>query len=370
MTDSRDHALDNLRTFVIFLVIVLHAALCYMAHAPEWWYVLDPKRSILFTQMVLLIDVPIMLILFFLSGYFAYPSLVRRGVKDFLREKGRRIGAPWVVGVLVLAPPTAYFIYLSRHIPVSLFDFWRTDFWGPVYQQSVYWYLGILIALYVLTALLFSTSRRFATWPVRTVQPSWWLFALFVLTMSAAATFIGWFGYTLDQWTHVYLFAFQPVRTPLYIGYFALGIYGRQRQWFQPGGFDPNRSVWLGAATLSGLFYMTARMAPPHALAPGVINAMTILLFNLLCFTSLLAAIAIFRGYLAGDGRLWRLQARNSYAIYYLHPLLLYPMALALVPVGLPIFVKFVTISLATYVLSLALGAGLLTRLPVLRQMF
>ena len=65
---SREHGLDNLRVFVIILVVVLHASLSYMAFAPQWWYVLDPKRSLFFTGLVLLIDVPIMLIMFFLPA--------------------------------------------------------------------------------------------------------------------------------------------------------------------------------------------------------------------------------------------------------------------------------------------------------------
>ena len=105
---SREHGLDNLRVFVIILVVVLHASLSYMAFAPQWWYVLDPKRSLFFTGLVLLIDVPIMLIMFFLAGYFAYPSLARRGAAAFLKDKAIRIGIPWVFGSMVLAPPTAW----------------------------------------------------------------------------------------------------------------------------------------------------------------------------------------------------------------------------------------------------------------------
>ncbi len=29
----------------------------------------------------------------------------------------------------------------------------------------------------------------------------------------------------IDNWSHIYLLVFQPVRVPLYIGYFILGLY-------------------------------------------------------------------------------------------------------------------------------------------------
>jgi fucose 4-O-acetylase-like acetyltransferase len=84
---ERLYFFDNLRAFVIVLVIVLHASITYMAYAPTWWYVLDPQNSTFFTWLVLLIDVPIMPILFFTAGYFALPSLQKRGIKRFLQEK-------------------------------------------------------------------------------------------------------------------------------------------------------------------------------------------------------------------------------------------------------------------------------------------
>jgi len=39
-TSNRLYFLDNLRAFVVLLVIVLHGSMTYMAYAPEWWYVL------------------------------------------------------------------------------------------------------------------------------------------------------------------------------------------------------------------------------------------------------------------------------------------------------------------------------------------
>ena len=33
---QRIYALDNLKWFIIWLMVVFHAAMCYMAFAPEW----------------------------------------------------------------------------------------------------------------------------------------------------------------------------------------------------------------------------------------------------------------------------------------------------------------------------------------------
>jgi hypothetical protein len=351
------------------LVVLLHASLSYMAYAPEWWYVLDPERSLVFTGLVLLIDVPIMLIMFFLAGYFTYQSLAKRGAGAFLRDKLVRIGIPWVFGTLVLAPPTAYMIFYSRKLPMSLGTFWATEFWGRSFQQSVYWYLGVLLCFFTLTAITFSLSRRFATWPSAVLQPAWFFFGLFVLTMTAASLAIG-LTHPLDQWSHIYVLVFQPARVPLYIGYFALGIFAFQRGWFTEGGYSPSLARWLPLCLLSGLVYLGWRLTLPPTVQTILAKAITTLLFNLFCCSSLLASIALFRKHAEHNTPFWRSQARNSYGIYYLHPLLLYPLALAFVPLPISIYLKAITITLLAYVGSWGVSAAVLTRLPGLRRMF
>ncbi|HXP95639.1 MAG TPA: acyltransferase [Telmatospirillum sp.] len=369
MTTTRNHALDHLRVFVIFLVIVLHASISYMAYAPTWWYVLDPQRSMVFTELVLLIDVPIMFVMFFLAGYFTYPSLAKRGPRFFLKEKFVRIAIPWAFGVLVLAPPTSYLIYFSRHAPMSLGTFWRTDFWGPAFQQSVYWYLGVLLLFFTLTALLFAVNRRFACWKPQTSRPTWRIFLAFLSATSAGSLIVG-LAYTLDQWSHIYLLVYQPVRVPLYVGYFALGIFAHQRRWFIEGGYTPSLLRWLPLCLLSGCAYLASRIALPPAMPATAAKTTAILLFNLFCLSSLMASLALFLGHTGSDSRFWRSQARNSYGIYYLHPLILYPLALTLVPLPLSIYAKAIAITIAAYLISWGASAAILTRLPGLRRMF
>ncbi len=113
---SRIHFLDNLRAFVVLLVIALHGLITYMAYAPDW-YVVNREDSKFFTLLVLLMDVPIMPIMFFIAGYFALPSLRKRGSSAFVIDKLLRIGLPFAVGVLFLAPPIGYMYYISRMFP-------------------------------------------------------------------------------------------------------------------------------------------------------------------------------------------------------------------------------------------------------------
>lgn len=369
MNNNRIFFIDNLRAFVVFLVVVLHGALTYMAYAPEWWYVLDPDNSLFFTAVVILIDVPIMQIMFFAAGYFAFGSLAKRGPGKFLQDKFIRVGLPWLFGVLVLAPPTAYLIYFSRNVPVSLAQFWANDFWGPLFQQSVYWFLGMLLFEFALMAALYAVSGRFRGWEKKVVVPAWWLLVGFWAVMTACYLLMNQF-YGIDDWSHIYVLMGQPVRTPLYFGYFMLGVFAGQNGWFTAAGYRPGWG-WVALFVVSGVVYLGYRFtipSPTYTTLPLQLGNAA--LFNLFCLAGLLAGAALFQRYGNGSGSFWSSQARNSYAIYYIHPVFLYPLAYLFVPIALSVYLKAVIVIALGWLLSWGFSALVLTKVPGLRRMF
>jgi hypothetical protein len=363
--------LDNLRAFVIMLVVVLHGSLTYMAYAPEWWYVVDPQNSLVFTILVLLIDVPIMLIMFFVAGYFALPSLARRGIGRFLQEKFMRVGAPWVVGVLLLAPPTAYLTYFSRNIPMSFLQFWRTDFWGVMYQQSVYWFLGVLMLFFAGLALVVSLWPVFKEASPQARHPSRLFLLTFVAIMTLGFLVMNQF-YPLDFWHRAtYLFVFQPLRAPLYLGYFGLGLVAYRQGWFTAGGYLPQLWPWLAVCMVFGVLYVAYRLViPAPAQTTLALQAGNAFLVNTFCFSSLLAGAAYFQRYVNHTSPFWSSQAASSYGIYYIHPLILYPLAYLFLPVSLPALLKGPLVILLGFGLSWVVSALLLKRSPVFRRVF
>lgn len=366
---NRLYFLDNLRAFVVVLVVVLHGSITYMAYAPTWWYVLDPDNSEIFTQLVLLIDVPIMPILFFLAGYFALPSLHKRGPRSFLKDKFIHIGIPWMFGALFLAPLITYMIYFSRGVPMSFLDFWRTDFWGPLFQQSVYWFLGVLLLMFVVLAWVNEWGDRLRGAP-RSVRPTGKVFAVFIALVSAGFLIIS-LSFGPDAWWHNYFLVYQPVRVPLYIGYFCLGIYAERHGWFTAEGYKPELGPWGWACVLSGLAYLAYRWGvanTPETTLPVKVG--TALLYNAFCLAALIAGVALFQRKVNSAGAVWSSLAANSYGIYYVHPLILYPLAYVFVGLSMPLIVKAPALIVLAILLSWAVSALLLKRLPVLRAMF
>jgi glucan biosynthesis protein C len=309
--------------------------------------------------------------LFFIAGYFAFPSLVRSGPRRFWRDKLIRVGLPWVFGVLVLAPPTAYLIYFSRGVPMTLLQFWRTDFWGAMYQQSVYWYLGFLFLMFTVLSLVYALCSRVRVLKRRGTVPSWRLFVTFAGLTTAGFLSMNLF-FPLDTWTHVgYIFTLQPLRVPLYIGYFLLGMYACRNSWFTTDGYNPSLDHWTLPCMLSGLFYVACRLLiPSTAQTTIILKAGRAVLFNAFCLSSLMFGVAFFQLYFNGAGAFWKSQGRNSYGIYYVHPLFLYPLALIFVQVSLPIFLKATAIIVLTFLLSWGFSALVLRKAPFLDRAF
>jgi len=322
-----------------------------------------------FTMLVLVIDVANMQAMFMLAGFFALPSLGKRGVNSFLKDKTFRIGLPWAFGAIFLAPPITYLIYVSRDIPVSYLDFIRRDFWGPLYQQSVYWFLGILFLLFVLLALAYAAVLRLRALTQQVVQPGWKLWLGFGLLMTAATFLIGLI-YPLDWWSRAGIFMLQPVRVPLYLGYFVLGIVAWRQGWFTAGGFKPEVAPWVLAAGFSGLVYLALRMLGPQLPGINLTWALTAITFNLFCLTGIIAGIAVLRQVANTDRAPWGSLTANSYGMYYVHPIILYPLAYLFTRFTLPLAIKFTLVVGIAILLSWGFSALVLKKVPVVRNIF
>ena len=360
--------LDNLRAFAIVMVVVLHASITYMLYAPEWWYVLDADRSLPFTMLVLLVDVPIMPALFFVAGFFALPSLGRRGPGGFVREKLVRLAIPWIVGVIFLAPIATYLIYVSRDVPMGYLEFWTTDFWGPMFQQSVYWFLGVLFASFLVLAWVYAASTRLQASVPRVEQPRGRLFVAFI-ALTAAGSILFAPSYGLDDWLPLgWFFVVQPARIAFYVGYFVLGIYAERRGWFSATGFRPDLGPWGWGCVLAGLAYLGFRLGGLPTTVPE--RAVATLLFDAFCLAAVIAGIALFQMWLNRAGPAWRTLSANAFGIYYVHPLILYPLAWVLLDLPAPAVVKATILVFVTLAGSLAVSALVLKRLPGLRRVF
>lgn len=114
---TRIYFLDNLRSFLILLVVVLHAGIVYEPILENTWIVSDPVKANSIGLIRMYLDIFVMFILFYISGYFIPNSLKNKTDWAFVASKFKRIMLPWMVAVFTMIPAyKAIFLY-SRGLP-------------------------------------------------------------------------------------------------------------------------------------------------------------------------------------------------------------------------------------------------------------
>ncbi|WP_371371739.1 acyltransferase family protein [Sporomusa aerivorans] len=362
--ERRIYFLDNLRSFIVLLVVVFHASMAYMPNAPWWWYVLDTQRNSFFDGFVLINDVFMMPIMFFIAGYFSVKSLVRHSAAAFVRDKVTRLIIPWIIGVIFLAPAITYFIYITRsQTPPAYLYYWFNLFFGKSYQQAHYWFLGALALLCLILAFVYSCGWLKTTL-LKANKPSTAFLTLFVLIGSVV--FFGVNTIINDyEWVNVkYILLIQPTRFVLYILYFMLGVYAYRRQWFIPGGYCPRPLKWSLSAIITGFLFLYGKSAFAGNGALPVLAA-NALLHTLFCLCAVFALFGIFQRWVNSRSYIWRRLAANSYAIYFVHQFPVFILNYALLNLKYGPFIKFFISGSLAVILSYIVSVLFLNRLPV-----
>ncbi|MBO0739538.1 MAG: acyltransferase family protein, partial [Alphaproteobacteria bacterium] len=152
-------ALDNLRAFVIVLVVSFHSVLAYLQFLPSepfafnaypylWraFPIIDRHRWLPFDLFCAWQDVFLMSLFFFLSGLFVLPSLQRKGTSGFLRDRTLRLGIPFGVVITFLMPLALYPTYLQTATDPGVATYWQQWLALPFWPCGPMWFLWLLLA--------------------------------------------------------------------------------------------------------------------------------------------------------------------------------------------------------------------------------
>jgi hypothetical protein len=354
---------------MILFVIVLHASMTYMIDSPSWWYVISPKVSPVFVVIVNVLDLFMMPVLFFISGYFTPASYVRKGTVGFLKDKTRHILFPWLLGIVVIVP--LYSLSLGK----SIQDVVGMVKENPFYlfnQQGHLWYLSILFLFLFAYAFVahFRPPDRIRTAASRQKNRRWLLMCMAVSAICAclSAAYITSF----DNWLYIAsVFTLKPAKVITYLCIFILGIYAWQTSWFIKGGWMPRISLWRIGAISTAACYIVLRLLILPAYDFPLSDKLVPVLDAICSFTTLMYALLIGMKWQTSRIACWLARLSPcSYGIYWIHipPMILY---LHLVnDAGFPIFLKWVSGIVLTCVCSWLISNYVLRKLPLLRDMF
>jgi glucan biosynthesis protein C len=349
---GRDIPIDYLRSFVIVLVVFLHAALAYTSFSAfnEARYfdssapVVDSSRWPFLDLFVLFYDTFLMPLLFFVSGLFTFPSLERKGSRGFFISRLRRLGIPFAVGAILIAPLAFYPSYLLS-TPESqtpyLIRFFTSDGWpvGPP------WFLWMLLLFNGIVAL----ANRFAPGALAKLRQPPTALVVFL------ATIVSFLAFDLFiptyYWVSLGPFDFQPARIGLYFASFLLGMaVGTGQQW-RTAGWPRYWGAWLALGILSFFVYIGLFVEVIQLPNPAYQAALSVT-FAASSAGASLGFLGAFRKLVRRPRPILDSVSANSFGIYLIHYAFVLWIQFALIAVSWPAWIKFSVAFIGGFVLS------------------
>jgi len=272
-TKTRNAALDRARTFITMLVLVHHSVIAYTYFGHT-----DKQKFLGFDCVVLFNDSFFMTAMFFLSGLFVWPSLQRKGISWFLRDRCWRLGLPFIVCALLLMPFAYWAIELELHNPNTTFAefWWRTVTVGP-WNSGPAWFVWVLLALDALAAIVYYALSGWVEAIGKLSlesfgRPALFFWALLIASIVVYVPSVLYFG--ASRWFALGPVAIQASRILLYLLFFfagcGIGAASLDRGLLAADGEMARRwPVWLGA-TVASYGCIVALIYIKHSVLPDV----------------------------------------------------------------------------------------------------
>ncbi len=315
-TNQRDHSIDYLRAFVIVLVVFMHSALAYASFStynPANWVlssapIVDSSKFAVVDPIVAYCDTFFMPLLFLVSGFFVMSGLKRYGSGEYLAHRMKRLGVPFLFGVLIFAPIAFMpsFLASGQESPAAyFFRFFTYDGWpiGPP------WFLWVLLAFNGIIAFLYKIQPTILTGFNHVPK---------VGTIFLAA-FLSFFIPRLVG-SHHWWFSFgpldlQPIRMGLYFTCLLIGIRISSAGGLAKSNWIRSWPVWLLAGFSGFLVYVFA--------GGTEYNVVSILITSMAFSVSCIGASLGFLGISGKFGKIRNVfldsLSANSFCIYLTH---------------------------------------------------
>jgi glucan biosynthesis protein C len=342
---SRIYFLDNLKAFLVILVVVHHAAQPY-GPGGGWWIASEPYNIIDFIVLGLFMAVNasfFMGLFFMISAYFVPSSLERKGAGRFMRDRLVKLGVPMLVFFFGVFPVMGY---LLNGEPA--FTLWHL------------WFLEILLlfsAAYAAYWLVKKPSSK-----VRRAFPGNTAIVAFTVAM-ALISFVVRIWAPENYWLP---FLFEPFHITEYVMLFIAGIVAYREGWIDTIP-KATAKLWSRAAVIVVvLLPVISIMTGDMEFAGGFTVASLLGSFweAFMCVSLCIALLALFKNKYDSHGPLARALADNSFTVYLIHIPVVVFLQYLLIGVAMESLVKFAIVGALGVLLSFAISHYVIRRLP------
>ena len=355
--------LSYLRAFVTLLVVIHHSVLAYFSIKPPrlgfsyptlLWAVVPISDSVKWPGFDLVAawnDIFFMALMFLISGLFVWPGLQQHNAAPYFRRRLLRLGVPFAVGAVLLAPLAYYPAYLQQGGEPRFGGYASAWFALGKWPAGPAWFLWVLLVFDGIAALSFVAIPRivdaFAS-RVRALskRPLLLFLTLAGMSLLVYAPMSIHFG-ALTWWTWG-PFAVQASRVLHYFIYFAIGVclgaFGLHLEIFERTG-RLARAWWFWCLLSALLLMVTIACVRTGNGTGGRIG------FACSCAASSLFVIAVVVRF----ARPWRWAdslSANAYGIYLVHYAFVIWIQYVALHWTVPAFVKGIAVSLAAVAIS------------------
>ena len=355
--------IDNLRIFLIILVVLHHLAITY--GAPGGWYYNESEAGfpeILPMSMFVATNQSFFMGMFFmLSSFFIIPSLERKGIRKFGTDRLLRLGLPLLLFYFVLNPLTLFIRnWFIRGEDPTFADYLANGVargFGPL------WFILALL-LFTFIFLLFRKTGS----TLRINFPGRYKIILFAL-------FTGLLQFVIRIWLPVgWSMPFTNFQFPFFVQYiflFVLGIMAYQSNWLNSISFKTGKQWFIAAQILIFigfplLFILggAAENGGGKFMGGGTWQSFAYAVWEQLTGISLIIGLlGLGKKYLNRQGILAKNLSDSAYGVFVFHAPVI--VTVAVIFAGWTIFppLKFIVLA-PIALLACFLVAGLLKRIP------
>jgi len=344
--------LDNLRTFIIFMVVLYHAGWVYepSGFLSSVWIVDDPAKNNLSGLLNMIMDMFMMPTMFFISGYFAPLSLKKNNEWHFLAARFKRLMVPWLLAAVTLLPLYKVIFLYSRGLPQESLSTYFHFNGGILINQGWLWFLPVLFLfdlIYVILSKATPLSMKIG------LKAAVAIFFIIGFAYSFCMSIFNTYG-----WTKTILLDFQNERLLIYFLTFLLGALCWKLKVFD----KPPASkmlyyllcgtIWIPMNVYIH-FLLNLIFNPGQFIISGMVDvAMVWLGFHLSLLGLMYIFISTFRYYLNRNGKVLSLLNESSFGVYVLHFIAVGAIALMLLDTAMPSLGKHVLLAITAYIAS------------------
>ena len=356
---------DNLRTYLITLVVLHHLAIVYTGAGAFYYVEPTPIDQLALAVLVIFIAINqayFMGLLFLISAYFSPGSLERKGVGRFVKDRLIRLGIPLLVVFFVLNPIAAIGSYA---MPASVSGITTPLSW-QAYPQLVgfgpMWFVAMLLVFDVGFAIWWAARRnRMPRQESNNEPPQYRAIAAFILLLALTSYLIrivipiGEFVAGFPTLSYL----------PQYVSFFIIGIVAVRHNWLR------NVPKSMGRAGFA-LVLVATIIVFPIAISGGATNvagygswqsAVYAVWDSTVAVGMSLGLITLFRDRFNWSGSFTRFLQRHSYTVYVIQAPIIVFVVVALMGLSLEHLLKFGLAAVITVPLCFA-AAYLVLKIP------